>query len=84
VLGVTQSVASLARAVGPSISAALIYSAIQTLGRDNQLHNMSDHTLLVTFWTAAGIMFAAFLLAAYFTRLYAKDFSKAEVAPASG
>ncbi|HEX8889589.1 MAG TPA: MFS transporter [Pyrinomonadaceae bacterium] len=84
VLGVTQSVASLARAVGPSISAALIYSAIQTLGRDNQLHNMSDHSLLVTFWTAAGIMFAAFLLAAYFTRLYARDYSKAEIVPAGG
>jgi len=83
VLGVTQSVASLARAVGPSISAALIYSAIQTLGADNQLHNMSDHSLLVTFWTAAGIMFAAFLLAIYFARLYAGSYRQSEVAPAS-
>src|SRR5918911_2109920 len=83
VLGVTQAVASLARAVGPSIAAALIYSAIATQGVDNQLHNMNDHTLRVTFWTAAGIMFAAFLLAAYFARLHAADYSNAKVAPVS-
>jgi DHA1 family tetracycline resistance protein-like MFS transporter len=76
VLGVTQSVASLARAVGPSIQAALIVDA--------HTHQMNDHSLLVTFWTAAGIMFAAFLLAIYFTRLYARDYSKAEVVPAGG
>jgi DHA1 family tetracycline resistance protein-like MFS transporter len=75
VLGVTQSVASLARAIGPSIQAALIVDA--------HTQQMSDHSLLVTFWTAAGIMFTAFLLAIYFTRLYAKDYSQAEIAPAS-
>jgi DHA1 family tetracycline resistance protein-like MFS transporter len=74
VLGVTQAAASLARAVGPSISALLIYSAIETYGADGQLHHMSDHALLVTFWTAAAIMLAAFLLAIYFARLYAIDY----------
>ncbi len=34
VLGVTQSVASLARVVGPLISAALIYSAVESVGHD--------------------------------------------------
>ncbi|MDT4966011.1 MAG: hypothetical protein QOJ64_748 [Acidobacteriota bacterium] len=65
VLGVTQSAASLARAVGPSIQALLIYSAIKTQGLDGKLHDMSDQSLRATFWTAAAIMFAAFLLAAY-------------------
>ena len=74
VLGVTQATASLARAVGPSISALLIYSAIQTYGADGQLHHLSDHALLVTFWTAAAIMFLAFLLAVYFARTYATDY----------
>jgi DHA1 family tetracycline resistance protein-like MFS transporter len=68
VLGVTQSVASLARAVGPSLQAILIASPIAHLGADGQPHYMSDHSLFVTFWTASGIMFVAFLLAVYFGR----------------
>jgi DHA1 family tetracycline resistance protein-like MFS transporter len=82
VLGVTQSAASLARAVGPSLQSVLIYSAIQTQGYDGQMHNMSDRSLLITFWTAAGIMFTAFLLAVYFARLHAGDYSQAKVATA--
>ncbi|MDT4897572.1 MAG: transporter, family, tetracycline resistance protein [Acidobacteriota bacterium] len=70
VLGVTQSVASLSRTIGPLIAAGLIASA-PTIGYDQKLHGMSDHSLRVTFWTAAAIMFAAFLLAIYFTRAYA-------------
>src|ERR687889_541291 len=42
VLGVTQSVASLARVVGPLVSAALIYSAVATMGEDKKPHNMSS------------------------------------------
>src|SRR5215210_472715 len=76
VLGVTQSVASLARTVGPLISSALIYSAIVTYGADHVLHNMSDHSLRVTFWTAAAIMTAAFLLSVYFARSHAADYTK--------
>jgi len=65
VLGVTQSTASLARAVGPSIAAILISSSIAHLGADGLPHYMSDQSLFVTFWTAAGIMLIAFFLAFY-------------------
>ncbi len=51
-LGVMQSIASLARAVGPSIAALLIYSAIAYLGFDGRPQNMSDISILRTFWTA--------------------------------
>ena len=68
VLGVTQSVASLARAVGPSLAAVLINSRAAHVGADGQPHYMSDHSLFITFWTAAAIMFVAFLLAMYFGR----------------
>lgn len=78
ILGVTQSVASLARTVGPLISSALIYSAIATYGTDRRIHNMSDHSLFATFWTAAAIMFAAFLLSVYFASRYAVADKKLE------
>ncbi|HEX7174252.1 MAG TPA: MFS transporter [Pyrinomonadaceae bacterium] len=64
VLGATQSAASLARAVGPYLGGVLIYSAAAPRGFD-------DHTIFVTFWAAAGIMFAALLLSAYFARAHA-------------
>ena len=63
VLGVTQSVASLARAVGPFLAAILISSSVAHLGADGVPHYMSDQSLFVTFWTAAAIMIVAFLLA---------------------
>jgi MFS transporter, DHA1 family, tetracycline resistance protein len=69
VLGVTQSVASLARAVGPFLAAVLINSSVAHVGADGVSHYMSDHSLFVTFWTAAAIMIVAFLLAFYFSRL---------------
>ena len=65
VLGVTQSTASLARAVGPTLAAVLISSSIAHLGADGLLHYMSDRSLFVTFWTGAAIMLLAFLLAFY-------------------
>jgi DHA1 family tetracycline resistance protein-like MFS transporter len=71
VLGITQSVASLSRTVGPLIASYLIYSALPTLGQDQKLHEMSDHSLRATFWAAAAIMLAAFALAIYFARVYA-------------
>ncbi len=77
VLGVTQSVASLARAVGPTVSAALIYSAVATLGRDRKPHHMSDETVRLTFWTAGAVMLLAFVLAAYFSRAHAADHKEA-------
>ena len=68
VLGVTQSVASLARAVGPFLAAVLINSSVAHLGADGLPHYMSDHSLFVTFWTGAAIMFVAFFLAFYYSR----------------
>jgi DHA1 family tetracycline resistance protein-like MFS transporter len=73
VLGVMQSSASLARAVGPSLAALLIHSATAFMGADRELHQMSDHSLFVTFWTGSIIMLAAFFLALYFSRAYAED-----------
>jgi MFS transporter, DHA1 family, tetracycline resistance protein len=84
VLGVTQSVASLARAVGPLVSAALIYSAVRTMGHDGKPHEMSDASLNHTFWAAAAIMFVAFLLAAYFARAYASEYRGGDAVPARG
>ncbi|HEV8367452.1 MAG TPA: MFS transporter [Pyrinomonadaceae bacterium] len=80
VLGVTQSVASLARAVGPSLAALLINSSTAHPGADGEAHYMSNHSLFVTFWTAAGIMFVAFLLATYFTRTHAREYRETELA----
>jgi len=80
VLGVMQSVASLARAVGPSLAAVLIYSAVAHMGYDRQARNMSDASILRTFWTAAAIQFVAFLLAVYFARAYAGKYSAGEMA----
>jgi DHA1 family tetracycline resistance protein-like MFS transporter len=86
VLGVTQAVASLARAVGPLIAAALIYSAAATMGHDRRPHNMSDDSIALTFGAAAALMFLAFLLAAYFARAHAaeRDGGGDAVAPARG
>jgi DHA1 family tetracycline resistance protein-like MFS transporter len=69
VLGVTQSVASLARAVGPFLAAVLINSSVAHRGADGVPHYMSDRSLFVTFWTGAAIMFVAFLIAFYFSRV---------------
>ncbi len=67
VLGVTQSVASLARAVGPFLAAVLINSSVAHMGADGIPHYMSDRSLFVTFWSAAAIMMFAFLLAFYYS-----------------
>jgi MFS family permease len=80
VLGVTQSVASLARAVGPTLAAFLIHSAIAYRGADGQTHFMSDHSLFVTFWAGSAIMFLTLLIAIYFARTHAKDYASTDVA----
>jgi DHA1 family tetracycline resistance protein-like MFS transporter len=67
VMGVTQSVASLARATGPALAAVLIHSAIAYRGADGQPHFMSDRSLFVTFWTGSAIMILALLLAIYYS-----------------
>jgi len=82
VLGVMQSVASLARAVGPSLAALLIYSAVANVGFDGLPQKMSDASILRTFWTAAGIQFAGFVLALYFARAYRKRYATGEAVEA--
>lgn len=71
ILGVAQSIASLARAVGPVLTAVLIHSAIAHRGADGQAHFMSDHSLFVTFWTASAIMLVALLVTIYYARIHA-------------
>jgi len=80
VLGVMQSVASLARAVGPTLAAVLIYSAVAHMGFDGRPQKMSDASLLRTFWIAAAIQFVGFLLALYFARNYRDKYSGGELA----
>jgi DHA1 family tetracycline resistance protein-like MFS transporter len=74
VLGVTQSAGSLARAVGPSLTALLIHSGTAYVGADGVAHHMSDRSLFATFWAASAIMFVTFLTAIYFARAYASEF----------
>jgi len=74
VLGVMQSVASLARAVGPSLAAVLIYSAIAHVGYDGVPQKMSDASILRTFWTAAVIQFVGLLIALYFARAFGRKY----------
>jgi DHA1 family tetracycline resistance protein-like MFS transporter len=80
VLGVMQSVASLARAVGPALAAALIYSAIAHQGFDGHAMKMSDGSIFRTFLVAGAIQFVAFLLAIYFARSFGSQTSKREIA----
>lgn len=62
-LGVMQSGASLARAVGPLIAGYLLNNAI---GHTNTIGQIEDVSLQRTFWTAAAIMAAAFFASIYF------------------
>lgn len=70
VLGVMQSAASLARAVGPTLSAILIYSAVAHVSFDGHALKMSDASILRTFLAAGAIQFAAFVMAVYFARSF--------------
>ncbi len=77
-LGMMQSLGSLARFVGPLVQSFLIYSATAAQGMD-------DHSLRVTFWTAAAITFAACLLAFYLRmRADATDYTGANLTATSG
>ncbi len=58
-MGIMQSGASLARAIGPIIGGLLL---------NNTLNAVDDFSLYRTFWTASAIMFVAFLVAIYFAR----------------
>lgn len=59
-LGVLQSGASLARAIGPVIGGVLL---------NNTLNQVDNSTIQRTFWTAAAIMIIAFLIALYFAKI---------------
>src|SRR5262249_53511757 len=63
-LGIMQSIASLARAIGPSIGGLLL---------NNSLNAIDNLTISRTFWTASGIMFVAFLTAIYFLRVFRSE-----------
>lgn len=63
-LGILQSGASLARAIGPMIGGVLLNNALNTI---------DDRTVTRTFWTASAIMFVAFLAAIYVSRLLRTD-----------
>ncbi len=82
VLGAMQSVASLARAVGPGLAAALIYSAVAHVGYDGISQKMSDSSILRTFWTASVIQFAGLLIALYFARVYGGRYANRDYAEA--
>lgn len=58
-MGIMQSGASLARAIGPIVGGLLL---------NNALNSLDDFTLYRTFWTASAIMFVAFVVAIYFSR----------------
>ncbi len=67
-LGILQSAASLARAIGPALSAFLLYSATAP-------GNLSDYTLYRTFWTAAAIMLVTVLISLYFAKTGEREIS---------
>lgn len=59
-LGVMQSGASLARAIGPAVGGVLL---------NNSLSQVDNFTIQRTFWTAAAIMIIAALIAVYFSSI---------------
>jgi DHA1 family tetracycline resistance protein-like MFS transporter len=58
-LGILQSGASLARAIGPIIGGLLL---------NNAANSIDDRSLYITFWTASAIMLVAFFMSLYFAR----------------
>ncbi len=63
-LGLLQSGASLARAIGPMIGGVLL---------NNAANSLDDFTITRTFWTAAAIMFVALLTSLFVLRLLAVE-----------
>ncbi len=59
-LGVMQSGASLARAIGPAVGGVLL---------NNSINQVDNQTILRTFWTAAAIMIVAVFIAVYFAKM---------------
>ena len=65
-LGLMQSSASLARAVGPALAGVLM---------NNAVGEIDDTTILRTFWTASGVMALTFILSLYFAKVTMRDIS---------
>ncbi len=63
-LGVMQSGASLARAIGPAVGGVLL---------NNALNQVDNFTIERTFWTASVIMIIAALIAVYFSNMRQKQ-----------
>jgi predicted MFS family arabinose efflux permease len=65
-LGILQSGASLARAIGPTIGGPLL---------SNSMNAIDNSTIARTFWTASAIMLVAFVFAVYFARFMKNQFA---------
>ena len=63
-MGVMQSAASLARAIGPAIAGVLL---------NNAFGDIDDFTIFRTFWTAAALMVITFGVAIYFAQVKMKS-----------
>jgi DHA1 family tetracycline resistance protein-like MFS transporter len=63
-LGVMQSAASLARALGPALAGVLM---------NNSVGEIDDFTIIRTFWTAAGLMLVTLVVAVYFAKVKMKE-----------
>lgn len=63
-LGILQSSASLARAIGPTIGGPLL---------SNSVNAIDNSTIARTFWTASAIMFVAFVFAVYFAKNFVRE-----------
>jgi DHA1 family tetracycline resistance protein-like MFS transporter len=59
--GIMQSAASLGRVLGPLLCGVLL---------NNAVNEVDSYTIFRTFWTAAAIMFIAFLIAVYYVKVY--------------
>ena len=63
-LGVIQSGASLARAIGPAVGGVLL---------NNALNEIDNFTIRRTFWTASVLMIIAALIAVYFAKIFSHE-----------
>lgn len=67
-LGVLQSGASLARAIGPAVGGVLL---------NNAVNHVDNATIQRTFWTATALMIVAALMAIYFAKSIGKEIAAA-------